>query len=102
MERRAVLPQSRLLLLEGSRAAVPGRDVVWLLSSGPQSEPAAGRSGESALGEPELERGRAVLLGRSHLQLAGRREPEELFLSAVTHLASRLARYLARLDRQHQ
>ena len=73
-----------------------------LLSRRPESGQAAGRSRESAVGEPELERRRAVFLGRSHLQLAGRREQAELLLPAVPHVAARRARHVARLDRQHQ
>ena len=52
------------------------------------------------VGEPQLERRRAVLLDRSHFRLGSRRD--QLPLSAVPHLAARLARYVARLHRQHQ
>ena len=55
-----------------SREAVPRRHVVRLLSRRAESDEAAGRSGEPGVGEPQLERRRAVLLGGSHLQLAER------------------------------
>ena len=48
-----------------SGEAVPGRHVVWLLSRRPESDQAAPRSRKPQVGEPQLERRRAVLLGRS-------------------------------------
>ena len=56
---------------------------------GPEPGQAARRSGEPDVGEPELERRRAVLLVGSHLQLAGRHEREELLLPAAAHVAAR-------------
>ena len=61
---------------------------------------AAGRPREPEVGEPLLERRRAVLLGRSHLRLG--RRPDELHLPVVPHLAAGRARHLAGLHRLHQ
>ncbi len=54
------------------------------------------------MGEPQLERRRAVLLVGPHLRLEGRHQREQLLLPGAAHLAARHARHLARLDRQHQ
>ena len=57
---------------QGSRPAVPRRHVVRVLPRRAESDQSAGRSEQSGVGQPELERRRAVLLGRSHL-LSGSR-----------------------------
>ena len=68
-----------LLQSQGPGAAVPRRHVVRLLPRRPEPDQAAGRSGEPEVGEPELERRRAVLLGRPHLQLERRRRPNFVY-----------------------
>ena len=98
----ALLPRPRLLLPTRSGEAVSRRHVVRLLPRRAESDQAAGRSREPEVGEPQLERRRAVLLGGPHLQLAERQQPAQLLLPAAAHVAARHARHLARLDRQHQ
>ncbi len=77
-------------------------DVVRLLPRRPEPDQAAGGSRESEVGEPELERRRAVLLVGPHLRLARPEEREQPFLSGAPCLATGHARHVARLDRQHQ
>ena len=67
------------------RAAVPRRHVVRLLPRRAESGQAAGRSGEPEVGEPQLERRRAVLLVGSHLRLEGRRPTSTSFLYQRCH-----------------
>ena len=52
------------------------------------------------MGEPELDRRRAVFLGGPHLRLGSR--TRELHLPDPAHLPARHARHVARVDRQHQ
>ena len=99
---RAVLQRSDLLLRSQPRTSVSRRDVVRVLSRRAESDPSAGRSRESEMGEPERERRRAVLLVGSHLQLARHGQRGHLLLSGAARLAPRHARHVARLDRQHQ
>ena len=73
VELRALLQRSDLLLRSRPRPSVPRRHVVRLLSRRTQSDQAAGESGGPEVGEPELERRRAVLLVGPRLQLARRR-----------------------------
>ena len=60
-------------------SALPRRHVVRVLSRRTESDQSAGRPREPEVGEPELQRRRAVLLGRPHLQLAGRRQRRSFF-----------------------
>ena len=84
-------------------AAVPRRHVVRVLPRRPESDQAARRSREPEVGEPQLERRRAVLLVGPHLQLAGRRRTRQSFFYQALHTSRPgHARHLARLDRQHQ
>ena len=61
-------------------AALPRRHVLRVLPRRAEPDQAAGRSGEPEVGEPELERRRAVLLDRPHLRLGG--EPERASCSS--------------------
>ena len=70
--RSATTPIPAYYNVEQAGPAVPRRHVVRVLPRRPEPDQAAGRSGEPEVGEPQLERRRAVLLGRPHLRL-GRR-----------------------------
>ncbi len=102
MGRGALLPRPEVLRVPRSHQAVSGWHVVRVLPRRPGSHPSARRSREPALGEPLVERRRAVFLGRSHLQLEGRHQREELLLPAVPHVTARIARYFSCFERQHQ
>src|ERR1041384_5594025 len=71
-----------------------------LLPRWSRSGKTAGRSRASEMGKPQQQRRRTVLLDRSNLRLARRRE--KLRSSNVPHLTTRLTRYLIGLDGQHQ
>src|SRR6476660_8084306 len=103
----ALLQRSFLLQQQGSRAAVPSRHELRLLPRGSESGKAAGRSGPSEMGKPELECRRAVFLDRPDFLLADRIGPAGLKpvgprpqfrVSALPYFAPRLARYIVRLD----
>ena len=63
------LRRSQLLQRQEPGAALSRRHVVRLLPRRAESDEAACRPGESEVGEPELERRRAVFLDRPHLRL---------------------------------
>ncbi len=89
-----------LLQRQEPGAAVPRGHDLRFLSRRTESDQAAGRSGESEVGELELECRRAIFLDRSHLCLGSR--SQQLPLSALPYLAARRARYLAGFSGQHQ
>ena len=91
---------TRLLPVEGAGAARTASACRAASAMSARTREAAGRSRSAAVGESELDRRRAVLLGRPHLRLE--RRPVDLLLPVPAHLAARLARHLAGLDRQHQ
>src|SRR5215471_15655789 len=98
MERGALLQRSVLLLRPQARAAVPGRDVMRVLPCRAESNPSAGGSRESEVGEPELQRGRPVLLVGPRVQLAGRAERTQFLLPVPSRIAPWNAGHVARLD----
>ena len=102
LERRSFLQRSGVLLGQGSRPPVPRRHVVRVLPRRSQSDQASGGSREPEMGEPELERRRPVLLVGSGVQLARRGERAQPLLPGAARLASRDARHVARVHRQHQ
>ncbi len=96
----AVLQRPRLLPVEGSGAALPGRHVVRLLPCQRQPRKAAGQPGRAAMGQSELDRRRPVFLGRPHPGME--RRHVEFPVSGIAHGAAGIARHLAGVDRQHQ
>ena len=100
MECRAVLQRSQLLPVEGAGAPLPRRSVLRLLPCRSEPREAAGEPRSAAMGESELDRRRAVFLGRPHLRVE--RRPVDLLLPVPAHCPARLARYLAGVERQHQ
>ena len=98
--RAALLRRPRLLPVEGSGAALPGRHVVRLLPRQRQPGKAAGQSRCAAMGKSERDRRRPVFLGRPHPGVE--RRPVEFPVPGVAHGAAGLARHLLGLDRQHQ
>ena len=102
LERGAVLLRSEVLLLQRSCPAVPRRDVVRVLPCRPESPEAAGRPEQPALGEPEQQRRRPVLLVGPRLQLEGRLQRRQLLLPAPPRVEARDARHVARVHRQHR
>ena len=68
--RGALLHRSELLQRQEPGQALSRRHVLRLLPRRAEPDQAAGRSREPEVGEPQLQRRRAVLLGRSHLRLA--------------------------------
>ena len=68
-----------------SRAAVPRRHVVRVLPRRAEPDQAAGRSREPRVGEPQLERRRAVLLVGPRLQLAAATTNAQSFFYQALH-----------------
>ena len=98
--RESLLHRSRVLQLEHAGAVAPRRHVVRLLPRRSEPDEAARRSGEPEVGEPQLQRRGAVLLGRPDLRLErGSARPSS---SSCFTPRARVARHLADLDRQHQ
>ena len=102
--RGAVLHRSGLLQPQGPGAPVSRRHVLRLLPCRPEPGEPAGRSGASAVGQPQLVGRRAVHVGRPalHLQLRQAGRPQELHVPARPHLPAGHDGYVAGLDRQHQ
>ena len=99
---RTLLPRPGLLRAPRPGEAVPRRHVVRVLPRRPEPGQAAGRPREPEVGEPQLERRRAVLLVGPHLRLEGPTPTARASCTSAAHVAAGHARHLARLDRQHQ
>src|SRR5215475_6316166 len=97
---KALLRGSDVLLIEGSRKALSGWNVLRLLPRRAEPAKASRDSGASGMETLELERRRAVFLDRSDIFMGGRRN--QLSVSDFPHVAPWRARYLAGLDRQYQ
>ena len=102
LERRSLLHRPELLQRSQAGSPLSCRDVVRVLSRGPEPHQASRGSRTPEVGEPQLERRRAVLLVGSHLPLAGGCGRVEPFLPDAARLAARHARHLARVHRQHR
>ena len=102
LELRAVLQRQGVLLRSGPRPAVSRRHDVRFLPRRAEPDPSAGRRRSAALGESQRARRRTVFLVGPRVQLDGDEERRQRLLSGAARLASRHARHLARLHRQHQ
>ncbi len=100
MECRAVLQRSQLLPVEGAGAALPRRRFLRFLSRRAEPREAAGEPRGATMGEFELDRRRAIFLGRPHLCVE--RGPIDLFLPVPAYRPARVPRYVAGVERQHQ
>src|SRR6516164_8206106 len=100
MECRTLLQRPELLLVEGSGPAVPGRDVLRVLSRWTEPGKTAGEPRSSAMGEPQLHRRGAVFLGRPHFCVECR--SVEFSVPGAPYRPSGLVGHLAGFERQHQ
>ena len=101
-ERGRLLHRQGLLQQQAPDPTLSRRHVLRLLPCRPVAVQPAEGSGKSAMGQFELQPGRAIFLGRPHLHLEPASGAVELHLPALPHLQARHARHFLRVDRQHQ